>query len=41
VCPYPKPFRFGSEALRELTEAVQSEGVSMDKDNPYFSSFKL
>ena len=40
-CPYPKPFRFGSDALRELTEAVQSEGVSMDKDNPYFSSFKL
>ena len=40
-CPYPKPFRFGSEALHELTVAVQSEGVSMDKDNPYFSSFKL
>jgi hypothetical protein len=40
-CPYPKPFRFGSDALHELTVAVQSEGVSMDKDNPYFSSFKL
>jgi len=40
-CPYPKPFRFGSDSLHELTMAVQSEGVSMDKDNPYFSSFKL
>ena len=40
-CPYPKPFRFGSDAMRELTEAVQSTGVSMDKDNPYFDMFKL
>ena len=40
-CPYPKPFRFGSEALHELTENVQSTGVSMDSTNPFFSSFKL
>ena len=40
-CPYPKPFRFGSESLHELTTTVQSDGVSMDKDNPYFSSFKI
>jgi len=40
-CPYPKPFRFGSDAMRELAEAVQSTGVSMDSANPFFSSFKL
>jgi len=40
-CPYPKPFRFGSEALRELTESVQSTGVSMDSSNPFFASFKI
>ena len=39
--PYPKPFRFGSEALRELSDAVQSEGVSMDRDNPFYAHFKL
>ena len=40
-CPFPKAFRFGSEALHELTENVQSTGVSMDSTNPFFSSFKL
>ena len=40
-CPYPKPFRFGSDALRELTESVQSTGVSMDSTNPFFASFKI
>ncbi|NBP85256.1 MAG: hypothetical protein EBU54_08710 [Mycobacteriaceae bacterium] len=40
-CPYPKPFRFGSDALRELTESVQSTGVSMDSSNPFFASFKI
>ena len=39
--PYPKPFHFGSEALHELCGTVQSQGVSMDKENPYFEYFKL
>ena len=39
--PYPKPFCFGSEASHELCESVQSQGVSMDKENPYFDYFKL
>lgn len=39
--PSPKPFQFGSEASHELCKAVQSTGVSMDKDNPYFEHFKL
>ena len=40
-CPYPKPVRFGSVALHELTEAVKSTGVSMDKENPYFDKFRV
>lgn len=39
--PYPKPFRFGSEASHELCEDVRSTGVSMDKENPYYEHFKL
>jgi hypothetical protein len=39
--PYPKPFRFGSDALHELCDEVKTVGVSMDKDNPYFEAFKL
>lgn len=39
--PYPKPFRFGSAASHELCEAVASEGVSMDKENPFYDRFKL
>ena len=39
--PYPKPFRFGTEASHELCDGVQSVGVSMDKENPYFEHFKL
>jgi hypothetical protein len=39
--PYPKPFHFGSNALHELCGTVQSNGVSMDKENPYFEYFKL
>jgi Cdc6-like AAA superfamily ATPase len=39
--PYPKPFRFGSDALYELCDAVQSSGMTMDKENPYFDYFKV
>jgi hypothetical protein len=39
--PYPKPFRFGSEASHELCKEVRSTGVSMDKENPYYEHFKL
>jgi hypothetical protein len=36
---YPKKFRFGSDALLELCDSVRTEGVSMDKDNPYYDKF--
>jgi hypothetical protein len=39
--PHPTPFRFGSAAAHELCESVQSQGVTMDKENPYFEYFKL
>lgn len=39
--PFPKPFRFGSAASHELCETVQSVGVAMDTENPYFNHFKL
>ena len=39
--PYPKPFRFGSEASHELCDNVQSAGVSMDKENPFYDRFKI
>jgi hypothetical protein len=39
--PYPKPFHFGSRASHELCDTVQSLGVAMDKENPYFEYFKL
>jgi hypothetical protein len=39
--PYPQPFRFGSGASHELCSAVQSDGVAMDRENPYFDYFKL
>ena len=38
---YPKKFLFGSEASHELCAAVQSTGVTMDKENPYFDRFKI
>lgn len=40
-CVVPKPFRFGSRASHELCDLVQSAGVSMDRENPYFDHFKL
>jgi hypothetical protein len=39
--PYPKPFRFGSSASHELCDSVQSAGVSMDKENPFYDRFKI
>jgi hypothetical protein len=39
--PYPKPFRFGSEASHELCDAVQSKGATMDKENPYYDRFVI
>ena len=39
--PYPKPFRFGSPASHELCDSVQSAGVSMDKENPFYDRFKI
>jgi hypothetical protein len=38
---YSKPFRFGSTALHELCDRVRTEGVAMDKENPYYSKFKV
>lgn len=39
--PFPKPFLFGSDALHELCDSIQSVGVSMDKENPYYDRFKI
>lgn len=39
--PYPKPFRFGSEAFHELCESVQNTGDSMDTENPYYGKFAI
>jgi len=38
---YPHMFKFGSIAIQELCNAIQNKGVSMDKDNPYYSHFKI
>ena len=39
--PYPKPFRFGSEAAHELCDIVHNSGVTMDKENPFYDRFKI
>ena len=39
--PSPTPAIFGSDALQELCAAVQSDSVSMDTDNPFYSHFRL
>jgi hypothetical protein len=39
--PLPRASMFGSAALRELCEDIQSSGVAMDKENPYYDKFKL
>lgn len=39
--PFPKKFRFGSSALAELCDLVKSDGISMDKDNPFYNKFKI
>lgn len=41
TAPYTKPFRFGSDALGELCDRVQSSGFAIDKDNPYFDKFRI
>lgn len=41
MVPYPTPFKFGSKASLELCESVQSDGVVMDKENPFYDRFKL
>lgn len=38
---YPKPFKFGSKALQELCNLVQTTEPVMDKDNPYYNIFKI
>ncbi|MDE2097674.1 MAG: ATP-binding protein [Patescibacteria group bacterium] len=35
------PFRFGSGALHDLCARVKSEGVTLDKTNPYYSTFTV
>jgi len=39
--PFPKKFRFGSNAMAELCDSVKCDGISMDKDNPFYSRFKI
>ena len=37
--PQHRKFRFGSDAAHELCESVQSVGVAVDKENPYYEHF--
>jgi len=39
--PYPKKSMFGSRAIRSLCDDLRSEGVMMDKNNPYYEKFKV
>lgn len=39
--PVSKQFHFGSAASHELCDSVQSNGVSMDKENPFYNRFKI
>lgn len=39
--PVPRPFRFGSQHLQKLCRIIKSDGVAMDKDNPYYNMFSL
>jgi len=41
TCNYQSAFLFGSNALAELCGAVRSEGVTMDKNNPFFEKFRV
>ncbi len=41
TCDCPPPFMFGSAALAELCNTVRSEGVTIDKENPYYEKFKV
>jgi hypothetical protein len=36
-----KPFKFGSSASHELCKIIQNDGVTMDKENPYYDKFKI
>lgn len=38
--PFTRPFRFGSDALHELCDAVKAEGATMDAKNPYYRRFR-
>jgi hypothetical protein len=40
-CEPPRPFRFGSAALGELCDQVRSEGVTMDRENPFYAKFRV
>lgn len=39
--PYPKPFRFGSEAFHELCKAVECDGLVIRTTNPYYERFRI
>jgi tRNA A37 threonylcarbamoyladenosine biosynthesis protein TsaE len=38
---FPNMFKFGSEALHELCNAIQSEKTTMDTSNQYYEYFKI
>ena len=37
----PKPFIFGSDALKELCSKVGSKEIVMDKENPFYEKFRV
>ena len=39
--PFPKKFRFGNQALRDLCKMVKAHGTMMDKENPFYGKFKV
>ena len=41
TCVEPQVFRFGSDALGDLCDAVRVEGTTMDTDNPFYQKFAL
>lgn len=40
-CPYPRPFLFGSPALKELCSSVSSSNMIMDDTNPFYDKFRV
>lgn len=38
---YPKKFKFGSKAIRDLCNIIENKETHMDKENPFYDRFKI